>query len=679
MEQLVASVRAGADAVYLGAGKFNARQSASNFDGELLSEAVAYCHERGVKLYLAMNTLLFDEEIEGARELAALACALGVDAVIVQDIGLAALLHQCAPDMPLHASTQMTIHNPSALTTLATLGFSRAILAREMTEQEISEMSLNSNMELEAFVHGALCMSVSGQCYLSAMLGSRSGNRGRCAQPCRLPFHSGGVENCLSLKDMSLIEHIDRMAASGVTSLKIEGRLKRPEYCAAAVTACRLARDEGRTDPQLAERLEAVFSRSGFTDGYFTGVRGAVMFGTRTREDVTAATSSVLASLHQLYKNEYQRVPLHMRFAIPRGIPATLTVSDESGNICTVSGAVPQNAEGRALDSEAVCARLVKTGGTPYMAASVDGKLDDEVVLPVSAINSLRRDALQCISELRRQPRPVRFDYKPESTVRHTPKTREYHALFRSAGQIPAKMPTEVRRVYLPLETDTDVLKTVLHRLEKDDVELALEAPRGLFGNEQRLREMLVQCGCIGIKRCMIHNIGMLQPVMNSGLVPVGGFGLNITNSLSLAEYQRLGLSETELSMELTVSQIELLSGAMPRGVMIYGYQPLMLTRNCPASLGGECGRRNGEVCTITDRRDIDFPVMCRMGCSEVFNSIPLSIVEKTRQLGSVDWLLMRFSVENSVETEEILNNAVKSIPNGNKSFTRGLFYRGVE
>lgn len=680
MEQLTASVRAGADAVYLGAGKFNARQAAANFDEELLREAVLYCHERGVRVYLAMNTLLFDEEFGDAARLVQLACALPVDAIIVQDAGLAAYIRRCAPDMPLHASTQMTVHNPSALDTLRDMGFVRAILAREMSREEMAQMSAHSDMELEAFVHGALCMSVSGQCYLSAMLGSRSGNRGRCAQPCRLPFCSGDFENCLSLRDMSLIGHIDDMIGCGITSLKIEGRLKRPEYCAAATAACRQARDDGRVDGQLSESLGAVFSRSGFTDGYFTARRGRTMFGSRTKDDVTAASSSLLASLHELYKNEYQRIPLRMSFSASAGRPAQLSVSDGSG-CCTVSGPIPQPAAGRPLDSESVSARLAKTGGTACFAESIECEIGEQLSLPASAINAMRREALEQLSRQRRSQPAVEFDASRDDCdfSPHRPPHQEYHAAFRSVNQLPEKLPTEITRIYLPLETPIDELTAV--REKHAGAELCVEAPRGLFGNEDKIRRLLSDSSAAGIKRCMIHNIGLIGPVRDAGMLPVGGFGLNITNTRSLESFRELGLSSAELSQEMTAAQIGGLSGQLERGITIYGHQPLMLVRNCPAALGRSCpgGHQNGGFCTITDRKNMTFPVMCRMGCSEVFNSIPLSITEKTAQFGSVDWFLIRFSVENPVETEEILEKCVRGNPICNERITRGLFYRGVE
>lgn len=677
-EQLYASVRAGADAVYLGSGSMNARQAADNFNGSRLDEAVAYCHECGVKVYLAMNTLLFDDEFDEAERLVKQVCSLPVDAIIVQDAGLAAMIRRCAPEMPLHASTQMTIHNPSALKTLEKMGFSRAILAREMTAKEIAEMSAASEMELEAFVHGALCMSVSGQCYMSAMLGSRSGNRGRCAQPCRLPFRTESFENCLSLKDMSHIMHISQMTEAGVSSLKIEGRLKRPEYCAAAVTACRMARDEGEVPQQLSQNLEAVFSRSGFTDGYLSGKRGAVMFGSRTKDDVTAASSSVFSSLHQLYKNEYSRVPVTMHFKAVCGEESQLTVRDDAGNEFTVYGEIPQAAVNRPTDEKSIAEKLCKTGGTPYFAADVKCEVGEGINLPISAINAMRREALEKLSESRRQKRPLKYVSDKTEIKAYTASNAEYHAVFRSVSQIPENLPDAVRRVYIPLETSEQELCRLKKRLTEHNIELAVEAPRGLFGNEKSLQELIHKAASAGVRYCMVHNIGLIDMVLSEDMMPVGGFGLNITNTRALEAYQRLGLCGAELSMELTLKRIENLGGSMLRGIMIYGRQPLMLTRNCPASLGKGCrGDRIG--CTITDRKNEIFPVGCRMGCSEVFNSIPLSIVEKIDQIRTVDWYLMRFTVENSVEIEEIIKKSTSGIALAEKRITRGLFYRGVE
>ena len=329
MDSLIAAVRSGADAVYLGEKRFSARASAKNFDDDELRRATDYCHIHGVKVYVTLNTLVFDDEFESLAQAIRAAALAGVDALIVQNMGVARLARKIAPELPLHASTQMSVHTASGVRALYELGFKRVVLAREMTREEIIKAA-EIPVELEVFVHGALCMCVSGQCWFSAMLGSRSGNRGACAQTCRLPFsvnnQKGGY--ALSLKDNSLIDHLSDLQDIGVASAKIEGRMKRPEYVSAAVKACVEQRDLGFVTDETAAQLRGVFSRTGFTDGYYTGKRGKGMFGTRTRDDVVSADEKLLAQIRAGYKNEIQNVPLAGTFTVNCGERAELTVSD---------------------------------------------------------------------------------------------------------------------------------------------------------------------------------------------------------------------------------------------------------------------------------------------------------------------------------------------------------------
>ena len=672
-EQLVAAVRSGADAVYLGAGSMNARQSAQNFTTEQLREAAAYCREYGVKLYVVMNTLIFDDELEQAGELFKTVCSLPADGVIVQDIGLASLMGRAAPDMPLHASTQMTIHNPAALTVLRDMGFSRAVIAREMSLEEIAAMAKDAPVELEAFVHGALCMCVSGQCYFSAMLGGRSGNRGRCAQPCRLPFSSGEFQHALSLKDMSYISHIDRLAQLGVSSLKIEGRMKRPEYCAAATAVCG-ARARGESVPtQLEENLSAIFSRSGFTDGYLTAKRGRDMFGHRTKDDVTAADGSVLASLHELYKKERSRVPVDMTLTLRAGHPALLTAADIDGHEVTITGPEPVASDSGSLDPEQLAVRLSKTGGTAFVPGSIRCEVESGLYMPASAVNALRRDAVAALTAQRRAARPVFCSWTAPHIVRHQPAASEVHAVFASISQIPEVLPEYLTRIYVPLESNVEELETLVSRM---GIEVCVEAPRGLFGNEDAIRKQLDAAKKCGIKTCMIHNIGLIEPVKSAGLEPYGGFGLNVTNTCSIEQLERLGLSGCELSFELTLGRIAALGGAMPRGVIIYGHLPLMLTRNCPSALGGCPGKPDG--CAITDRKGNRFSTRCRMGCTEIFNCVPLDMNGRVREITGVEHHIMRFTIEEADMVKAVLDSyrrggAVQG------DVTRGLYYRGVE
>ena len=452
-ESLEAAVFAGADAVYLGGPAFGARANAKNFTREELARAAAFCHGRGVRLHVTVNTLLKDQELPQALEFVAFLCSLPVDAVLVQDVGLFSLLRQRAPGLPLHCSTQMSLHTPAGVRLLFELGARRAVLAREMSLSEMEEVRGACPIELEAFVHGALCMCVSGQCYLSAMLGGRSGNRGMCAQPCRLPFAApGGTGHDLSLKDLSLLEEARQLGAAGICSLKIEGRMKRPEYVAAAVSACRHAVDQGAIPAQLAQDLEAVFSRSGFTKGYLTGKRGAAMFGVRRKEDVTQATEKVFAQLRGLYRGERQNVPITLELG-EEGDRAVLLARDREGREARASA--PLEAAGRPpLPRERCLQQLHKTGGTPFLVEAAAAPAEG-ARLAVSALNALRREALLALLAQRERREPVPFAAKAMDTAPH-PRPGWERLPVRACFRSPDQMPPQARRcreIALPLTT----------------------------------------------------------------------------------------------------------------------------------------------------------------------------------------------------------------------------------
>ena len=341
-EALPAALRCGADAVYLGTKRFNARRSADNFEEASLTDAAFLCHSRGAKLYLTLNTLLSDAETDDARRTIEAAARAGVDALIVQDMGVARLARENC-DIPLHASTQTSVQTDAGVRMLRDMGFSRVVVPRELRREELSEIRNKTDLEIETFVHGALCMCVSGQCLLSAVFGGRSGNRGLCAQPCRLPFAaSGGTGYDLSLKDLSLLPHLRELRDMGIDSFKIEGRMKRPEYVAAAVTACRAALD-GAQDDEIFGLLRRVFSRSGFTDGYYTGNLGRAMFGTRQKEDVTAAQGA-LTALQKLYETQRALYPADFTFVCRAGGPIRLTAESGAARV-TVYGETPAAAQ----------------------------------------------------------------------------------------------------------------------------------------------------------------------------------------------------------------------------------------------------------------------------------------------------------------------------------------------
>ena len=575
-ESLVAAVRCGADAVYLGAKGLNARRNADNFDDEQLNRAVLYCKQRGGKVYLTANTLVADEEFNEAYHTIDSALRAGADGFIVQDLGLAKVIRECFPSARLHASTQCSASTPDGFRRLEELGFCRAVIPREMSAAEIKEIRQSTSMELEAFVHGALCMSVSGQCYLSAMLGGRSGNRGLCAQPCRLKFSADGKGGCdLSLKDLSLIKHAREMEKLGVCSLKIEGRMKRPEYVAAAVTACRSALD-GEYDADKENVLRSVFSRSGFTDGYFTG-RRADMFGTRQKEDVVAA-KEVLKDLSHLYDNENPLVPVTVDFSCERGKNAVLTVATDEKTV-TVTGAVPEAAINKPMTTESVSARLSKFGGTQYYAHSVNIKLDDGLIISAGVLNGMRRDAVEKLNavsdiEYKKLPLPIlsMTEHRAEPYLT---------ASFLHPDTIPKDNPFE--RIFIPVWSEEKYF---------DDEKIGAELPRGLFGCEQKLKKQLTVLKELGVKKILASNIGAYKTAEDMGFDVFGGFGLNVFNSRTARQFR-----SPILSFELTLQQANAVS-AEDTGIIGYGKLPLMLTRNCPVKnrIGCEVCKKQGSL-----------------------------------------------------------------------------------
>lgn len=675
-EALEAAVRAGADAVYLGGQAFGARASAKNFSREELKAAVEYCHARGVRVHVTVNTLLKDHELDSALDFVQFLCALPVDAVLVQDMGLWRLLRQRAPALPLHASTQMSLHTPAGVRLVKELGGSRAVLARELALDEIREIADSCSIELEAFVHGALCMSVSGQCYLSAMLGGRSGNRGQCAQPCRLPFAGpGGTGHDLSLKDLSFMEQISRLRESGVCSAKIEGRMKRPEYVAAAAAACRLAADGEAIPPELARSLEAAFSRSGFTDGYLTGRRGRSMFGTRRKEDVTAATEKVYASLRNLYRGERQSVPTALCLSQEGGF-LVLTAQDQEGRVA--SARTP--AEGSRLPRERCLQQLGKTGGTPFRTASVQVP-EEGAPIGVAGLNALRRQVLGELLAARTQRLAIPFTPIPLTWDQPEPPAQPLgmRAVFRSAKQL-CPQARACEAIALPVETGLGLLKNLR---QEGWPQLVLDLPRAIFGGEKELRRRMEACMAAGFGDFLCGNLGAVQLCRELGARAHGSFGLNIANSAAAEVFCQLGLASAELSFELSNRELARLRPppGMALGLMVYGRQPLMLTRNCPLANGPGGCQNCREPGALADRKGARFPVVCRSRGQygvELLNSVPLWLGDLRESLPPWAFGILRFTVEDAEHCGQILQGFQSAAPLGGP-FTRGLIRTGVK
>ena len=669
-EMLVAACRAGADAVYLGAKEFSARRNAENFDDNELLEAIRYCHIRGVKVYLTLNIQIKDGELSSAVDLACRAYNYGIDGVIIADLGLAAVLHKLIPNLHLHASTQMTVHTPAALKILKNAGFTRVVAAREMSREELKELCKRAkelDIEVEAFVHGALCMSVSGQCLLSAFLGSRSGNRGLCAGPCRLPFEAkGGTGYDLSLKDLSLLPHIKELCDMGVTSFKIEGRMKRPEYVAAATAACRFAVDNGYVTTEDFDTLKNVFSRSGFTDGYYVNRLGRDMFGIRTKEDVTAADKA-FPKIHELIRAERRTVKIKAEITVKKDTPITLTLRDEKNRV-TVRGEIPKAAQNRPITGESLKAGLDKFGSTPYILEEFSADCGDGLFVSAAELNSIRREAAELLDlkrgEVRREESTAQYTL-PERSENNTTAPKIY-ARFEDISQIPKSL-SGIDAVIFPLEKDFDINIEV--------AELIADIPRGII-SEELIRKRLRVFKEKGFKTAVCGNLSAVQIATEEGFKIIAGTGLNVLNSESAGVVAELGAGRVILSNEVTLNDAARLNSPIPRGIVAYGNIPLMLFKNCPIKNGkncADCDKRG----SIADRKNTEFPVRCRMGFSELLNSVPIWLADRGEDLKAVDFTVLYFLGESESRVSEVINAYKNGLP-ADTEYTRGLFYRGT-
>ena len=659
-EALRAAVFAGANAVYLGLKQFSARRTAGNFDAQQLKEAVAFCHARDVRVHAAVNTTAFSGELGLLAGTIRMAAGAGVDALIVQDLATAALARQMAPGLALHGSTQLTVHTLSGVRQLAEMGFERAILARELSLAEIAAITKESPIEIEVFVHGALCMSVSGQCYMSAFLGGRSGNRGECAGPCRLPFAADGSGAAhLSLKDLCAVGSLPALAEAGVASVKIEGRLRGPEYVAAAVNACRKSL---AGEPFDKQQLQDVFSRSGFTNGYIEGKISGAMFGVRTPED-TAASKAAMPAIRELYRREAQRVPVAFTVTVAEN-GCTLAAADGAGRRAeaALAGAMEP---ARASQRPAIEKALAKTGGTPFYSESVDFE-GEPGYLPASAWNDARRAVLEQLLALRSAPKawncaPARL---PEAR-RHALGARQLWARFEGPEQLPAPLPGDLAGVVLPLLRWREVPEALRAKT-------VLEAPRVMFGGmEAATAKALAEAKGAGFAGVMVHNIGHLP--LAKGWELCGGFGLNVANPLSALCWKDLGLSALTVSPETPFSEMEVIEPGVPTWAIVYGHLPLMITRACPLQNVTDCAHCNKQG-LLTDRKRRQFPVRCGGGVRQIYNPVPLYMGDKLKKLPA-DGALAWFTLETPAEAARVLA-ALEKGESWPEEFTRGLYFK---
>ena len=677
-EMLRAAVFSGADAVYLGFSGFNARTSANNFNADTLKDAVAFCHARGVAVHVALNTTVYGGELPALEQAIRAVAASGADAVICQDLAVATLIGKIAPQLPRHGSTQMSVHSLQGALELKELGFTRVVLARELSMPEVEHITKHCGIETECFVHGALCMCVSGQCYMSAFLGGRSGNRGSCAGPCRLPFEANALPegkpgrlHHLSLKDNSVIDKLDKLQALGVASAKIEGRLRTPEYVAAAVSAC-LAGREGRAYDR--DLLKNAFSRSGFTSGYLDGKIDGTMFGVRSEADAEQ-TKKTLPMLRELYRRERSRVPVKMKLEIEEG-GEKLTVTDADGSKAFAYGdAEPQPA--RTDPTESLHRSLAKTGGTPFAVEDQDITVEMDGgpwFIPGGAVNELRREALDALLKKREvlRPWPTTEEHVPALPLRTLPPHRTLRARFESWEQVPERALDGIEYLILPIAQADRVPR-------EWRAKTLLELPRVMFGKlEEDTARRIAATQDSGFAGYEVSNIAHLR--LCRGLPMSGSFGLNITNQLAAQFYADNGLGSMLILPEVKDSDISTIAPThngrpVPTGVLVYGHMPLMVTRACPLQNIHDCAHCD-KTGVLTDRKAKKFPVRCGLGVRTIYNPLPIYMGDKPGAL-TVDYGVAYFTLESREETAKILEMIRTHAP-FEGDFTRGLYFKGT-
>lgn len=688
LESIYAAARAGADAIYFGGGDFNARRNAKNLSNEELLSAIKYLNERKIRSYITINTLLTDRELTELVPFVRLLARGGVSAVIVQDLGVAKMVHESFPELAMHASTQLTVCDLAGAVALKKLGFSRVVLARELPLSEIEFISKNCGIETEIFCHGALCMSYSGQCYLSSAIGGRSGNRGLCAQPCRMQYNFFGEAPTahLSLKDMCLASQLDTIAAAGVACIKIEGRMKRPEYTALVTSIYKKAILEKRAPTRAEmEKLTLMFSRGGFTDGYFTDKCGAHMFGTKTEENER--------DLKALYKEINDTICAHdplgtavdMHFTATSGQPICLTCKEHDGTEVSSVGEVPEKSMFKETTTDDIEQNLRKTGGTPFYAENVKCSLARGLRIPASAVNAMRRECLDKLCSIRtdcgttlehkwnagydrtNEKRDVKYIYSFLSTEQITDDVLKYNPAY----------------IYLPLR-EIDKKRDFVSGLCKKGHKVAAVLDRVIFDREwEQFVLMLKSAKELGVNAVVCSNIGHAELLSSIGFELHGDFGLNIFNSQAMKQYKAMGITCQTLSFELNFAQIRDISKCCDSQIIVYGRLPLMITENCiikKRGTGGCSCQSSGNA--LYDKTGRSFPLVASNSCrNTLYNSDKLFLADKRDEyvrLG-LSYARLNFTIENWHECVSIAAAYEKDSQYVPERITRGLYIRGVE
>ena len=683
-EAVIAAVQNGADAIYMGLGNFNARRGAKNFTDEEFERSMRYCRIRGCKVYVTLNTLVNDREIAQAVESARLASQLGADGIIIQDLGLAYAIRQALPDIPLHASTQMSIHNLAGVEAAAEMGMTRAVLARELSLEQIKFITQHASIETEVFVHGALCFCQSGQCYMSALIGRRSGNRGMCAQPCRMQYSLGGRmdDYPMSLKDNCLVDRLRELEDAGVACLKIEGRMKRPEYTAIVTKIYSKALKEQRQpSAEEMETLEKAFSRQGFTQGYFNGDKKD-MFG--RREEPDKDTEKLFTLARKGYsEGELRRVPVHFYTVAEKGMPVKAIAFDDDGNRAAAMGGVPEKARGQGLTATYITEQMFKTGGTPYNCVENRAQADPGLYLPASEINDLRRRLVSELSEQRAKPPRRRVGKLPEKPKGKLP-TGDPAMIFQVLTEeqlSPELAALKPKYLYVPLTLMTEKLDLLRPFAEQGTIPVAV-LPRVIADNEAAaVYDMLSRMFDQGVNEALVGNLGHAMLAKKAGMKLRGDFGLNTFNALSMEVIRQAGFISATASFELRLSQIRDMIKPLDTELIIYGRIPLMVSDQC--IIRHSAGRCNCQTPgQMADRMGSVFPVVKEFGCRNViYNAHKLYLADKAEDVYAAGaWgLRMMFTTEGMRECVEVAKGYMGLSDYKPNVLTRGLYYRGVD
>ena len=683
-EGVIAAVQNGADAVYMGMGAFNARRGAKNFTDEEFVKAVRYCHVRGCKVYVTLNTLVNDREMRDAVAAAKLASDAGADALIVQDLGMSYAIRCALPDIPLHASTQMSLHNLAGVEAAAEMGITRAVLARELSFEQIRFITKNTSIETEVFVHGALCFCHSGQCYMSALIGRRSGNRGLCAQPCRLQYSLGGRmdDHPLSLKDNCLVDQIRRLEEAGVASLKIEGRMKRPEYTGIVTGVyAKAIREQRNPDKEEMELLEKTFSRQGFTQGYFIGDK-LDMFGVRSEPDKDA--DKIFAAARKQYaEGEMRRVPVHFYTVLEKGEHIKAIAFDDDGHRAIATGPVPERAKRQGLTEQYLTEQMFKTGGTPYNCIENKAKAEPGLYLPASEINELRRKLIaQLSAEREKAPerRTLRIPAPPVNVPAISDPARIYQV--RTAEQLtPELAALKPDYIYFPAMELAENFDPIRPFIDNGARPVAV-MPRVITDDQSReVYAALEKLFDYGVNEALTGNLGHVFIARQAGMKVRGDFGLNAFNSYTLRVLQDAGFISATASFELRLAQIKAMAKPIDTELIIYGRLPLMVSDQC--IIRQSAGRCNCQTPgQLSDRMGSVFPVVKEFGCRNViYNAHKLYLADKRDDLYALGlWgLRMLFTTESPRECVEVAKGYLGLTDYKPNVLTRGLYYRGVD